>query len=76
MEKAKIFMKGRSQAVRIPKKYRFNASEVEIRREGNSIVLSPIIDREAALRAFHALPPCPDFQIERDDLPVQDRNLF
>ncbi len=76
METTKIFMVGRSQAVRIPKKYRFKASEVEIRREGDSIVLSPIVDKQAALRAFLALPPCPDFQIERDDQPVQERNLF
>jgi antitoxin VapB len=77
METTKIFMVGRSQAVRIPKKYRFNASQVEIRRQGDSIVLSPIIDREAALRAFHALPPCPDFQIDREDVQkIQERNLF
>ena len=77
METTKIFMAGRSQAVRIPKKYRFNASQVEIRRQGNSIILSPISDKEAALRAFLAMPPCPDFQIDRDDLQqVQERDLF
>jgi antitoxin VapB len=28
MDKAKIFMNGKSQAVRLPKKYRFNSEEV------------------------------------------------
>ena len=37
--RAKIFWSGRSQAVRIPKEFRFDATEVNIRREGNSVVL-------------------------------------
>ena len=77
METTQIFKIGRSQAVRIPKKYRFNAAKVEIRRQGDSIVLSPIADKEAALRAFHEMPTCPDFQIDRDDAQkIQERNLF
>jgi antitoxin VapB len=33
LEKAKVFMSGRSQAVRIPAEYRFSSSEVYIRRD-------------------------------------------
>lgn len=44
MEKAKVFWSGRSQAVRLPKKYRFQAEEVRIRRHGNSVILEPIAD--------------------------------
>jgi antitoxin VapB len=33
LEKAKVFMSGRSQAVRIPAEFRFSASEVYIRRD-------------------------------------------
>jgi antitoxin VapB len=42
-EKAKVFMSGRSQAVRIPAEYRFNTSEVYIRRDASSgaLILSP-----------------------------------
>jgi antitoxin VapB len=32
-EKAKVFMSGRSQAVRIPAEYRFNANEVYVRKD-------------------------------------------
>jgi antitoxin VapB len=41
--KAKVFMSGRSQAVRIPAEYRFTASEVYIRRDPRSgdVILSP-----------------------------------
>ena len=42
METAKIFWSGRSQAVRLPKEYRFEAEEVRIRREGNAVILEPI----------------------------------
>jgi len=38
-QKAKIFWSGRSQAVRLPKEFRFDAKEVEISRHGNTIVL-------------------------------------
>jgi antitoxin VapB len=42
MDTAKIFWSGRSQAVRLPKEYRFTSSEVRIRRQGNAVVLEPI----------------------------------
>ncbi len=38
---AKIFMNGRSQAVRLPKEYRFDTDEVYITRQGQNIILSP-----------------------------------
>ncbi len=38
---AKVFMSGRSQAVRLPKAYRFDCDEVEIAREGEAVVLRP-----------------------------------
>jgi antitoxin VapB len=39
--KAKIFMNNRSQAVRLPKDFQFQAQEVFIRKEGSEVVLSP-----------------------------------
>lgn len=42
MDIAKIFWSGHSQAVRLPKKYRFTSTEVRIRRQGNAVVLEPI----------------------------------
>ena len=41
METAKVFKNGRSQAIRIPKKYRFHTSKVNIRQDGESIILTP-----------------------------------
>jgi antitoxin VapB len=42
METAKIFWSGRSQAVRLPKDFRFDTEEVRIRRHGNAVILEPI----------------------------------
>ncbi len=39
---AKIFMHGRSQAVRLPKEFRLPGKEVRVRRDGNKIILEPI----------------------------------
>lgn len=39
---AKIFKNGRSQAVRLPKEFRFEGSEVKIKREGKAVIIEPI----------------------------------
>lgn len=49
METAKIFENGRSQAVRLPKKFRFVEDEVLIQRIGEAIILLP---KEAAWQTF------------------------
>ena len=38
---AKVFMNGRSQAVRLPKEFRFGCKVVFVQKEGNDLVLSP-----------------------------------
>jgi antitoxin VapB len=39
---AKLFMNGRSQAVRLPKEVRFEGTEVRIRRSGDGVLLEPV----------------------------------
>ncbi|MDQ8028488.1 MAG: AbrB/MazE/SpoVT family DNA-binding domain-containing protein [Brevundimonas sp.] len=41
-ETAKIFTHGGSQAVRLPKAFRFEGKEVRIRKEGDAVVLEPV----------------------------------
>ena len=38
---AKLFQNGRSQAVRLPKEFRFKGTEVKIRKEGEKVILEP-----------------------------------
>jgi antitoxin VapB len=42
MDKARLFWTGRSQAVRLPKKFRLPGTEVQIRRHGAAVILEPI----------------------------------
>ncbi|MER9680744.1 type II toxin-antitoxin system VapB family antitoxin [Mesorhizobium sp. M0184] len=42
MRKTKGFWSGRSQAVRLPKEYRFDTEEVLIRRHGQSVIFEPL----------------------------------
>jgi len=44
VETAKLFWSGRSQAVRLPKEFRFRGKEVRIRRHGSSVILEPVAD--------------------------------
>lgn len=41
MDTAKVFENGRSQAVRLPKKYRFDCDEVVVQQLGASLILTP-----------------------------------
>ncbi len=42
---AKIFMNGRSQAVRLPKEFRLSGTEVNISRVGDAILLEPVKEK-------------------------------
>jgi antitoxin VapB len=44
MDRAKIFWSGRSQAVRLPKDFRFPGEEVRIRRHGSAVILEPVAE--------------------------------
>jgi antitoxin VapB len=70
----KIFKNGNSQAVRLPKGYRFGSEtrEVSIRREGELILLEPVRVKEwpeEFWRAFEGMPE--DF--ERSSQHAQER---
>ena len=66
---------GNSQAVRLPKEYRFSGKEVVIRRVGNAIVLLPKDDPwEVMFGAVQEFPE--DFVLTRQQPPVQERELI
>ena len=72
---AKLFTTGRSQAVRLPKEFRFEGSEVFIRKEGNEVILSgKPVSREDFFNS--SARPTDDFMTERVDLEAEKRELF
>lgn len=71
METAKLFWSGRSQAVRLPKDFRIEGSEVRIRRHGAAVILEPIAQDWAWLDAL-AGPVDTDFQQAVGEQPVAE----
>jgi antitoxin VapB len=64
LEKARVFMSGRSQAVRIPAQFRFSAGEVYIRRDprnGDVILSQAPASLEEIFAALDALGVPEDF---------------
>lgn len=49
---AKLFMHGRSQAVRLPKEFRLPGKEVRVRRVGQGILLQPVERNAKRVRAI------------------------
>ncbi len=76
---AKLFRNGRSQAVRLPAEYRFDGSEVYIRRDSatGDVILSR---RPESWQDFFELMKTidvpEDFMADRGDIPPQKRDLF
>ena len=72
---AKIFMNGRSQAIRLPKEFRFDGDEVYVRRIGADVVISskkPTWDEFFNQKSVF----CDDFLSNREDSAPQERDFF
>ena len=72
---AKVFMNGRSQAIRLPKEFRFDTDEVYIRKVGNEVIITStkpswneFFEQETAFGN--------DFLNDRDDTVPQERESF
>ena len=76
MPTAKVFKSGNSQAIRLPKEFRFDAAEVEIFRRGDEVILR----RKSGnlVRAYELLTYLADDFMEggRQDAPPQQREGF
>ena len=72
---AKVFMNGRSQAVRLPAKFRFSCPEVFVEKQWDVLVLRP---KPTGWDDFFARKsPVPaDFLKDRKDHPPEKRELF
>ena len=72
MEVAKIFQSGRSQAIRLPKAFRFEGKEVVVKHFGNGVLLLPFNNpweiMQEAVFEFED-----NFLLEREDQGIQSR---
>lgn len=61
---ARVFQSGNSQAVRLPKEFRFDVDRVEITQEGDALILRPHVDKRepwSSLKAALARSVSEDF---------------
>ena len=70
MQTAKIFLNGRSQAVRLPKDFRFSDNDVFIKKIGKMVVLLPKDDPWSSL--VNSLDQFTDDFMETRDQPTQN----
>ena len=73
MDTAKLFENGKSQAVRLPRAYRFRGTKVYIKKMGNAVVLIPEQDSWSSLtESLHLFSD--DFMAERGQPDPQERD--
>lgn len=74
---AKLFTHGRSQAVRLPKAYRFAGTEVRITRIGDRVILEPLIPGPVPWNEIDRTGDNPFMPEGRDQPPLPpDRRIF
>ncbi|PID47107.1 MAG: AbrB/MazE/SpoVT family DNA-binding domain-containing protein [Proteobacteria bacterium] len=72
---AKLFLNGQSQAVRLPKRFRFeNVSEVFVKKIGNSLILTP--KKKDVWGDFFDNLQNFEGKIKRDQPNLQERDYF
>ena len=75
METAKLFKNGQSQAVRLPKKCRFEGTEVNVKKIGDAVLLMPIITSWNPLLKSIAMFP-EDLDFDKDAPEYKEKDLF
>lgn len=75
MKTAKVFQNGQSQAIRLPKEFRFQGNVVFVKRMGNGILLIPTKNPwEPLLNSLDEFSE--DFMTDRMQPPPQSRESF
>jgi len=75
MKTAKLFRNGQSQAVRLPKEFRFEGDFVYVKKSGNAVILIPAADSwDTLVRSLDKFSD--DFLTERNQPKSQGRELF
>jgi antitoxin VapB len=73
MATAKLFWSGRSQAVRLPKDFRFSGDHVRIRRHGSAVILEPVARDWDWLDALPGKLDDDVVQAVNEEVPQQER---
>ena len=70
-----LFRNGRNQAVRIPREFELAGTQALMRKDGDSLVITPI-KTSRLLDLLAAWQPLAEDLPDAEDLPVQQRDIF
>ncbi len=73
---ASLFRNGRNQAIRIPREFEFEGTEVTVRKEGTRLIIEPTQTKHPFIAFLESLEPLNESLPEIEDLPPLDRELF
>jgi antitoxin VapB len=75
--RAKVFWTGRSQAIRLPKEFRFAGEEVLISRDGDRVILEPDSGWPPGFFEWLLSAPLPaDFEVPSREGPARSSDVF
>ena len=78
--RAKVFWTGRSQAIRLPKEFRFATPEVDIHRDGDRVIIEPVEverDQQGWPRAWWDLAgAAPELDLGNRGRPLERDDVF
>jgi len=72
----KLFRNGRSQAVRLPREFRFEGDQVRLRRVGRGVLIEPVLDVPGWYEALDAAGEGPFMADQRDQPMTPSRHVF
>lgn len=75
---ARVFMSGRSQAVRLPQEFRFSTDTVAVRKVGESVVLSPLYEdwEDYLANAPRIGDDFIEIMAQMEEPPIEERESF
>lgn len=76
MPYARVFQSGNSQAVRLPKEFRFSSDRVEIIRRGNEVILRECANNAQVIFDLLNSLPANFMTQDREDALPQERDAF
>jgi len=74
MTKAKVFMNGRSQAIRLPKEFRVSGDEVYITKQNGKLIIFEL-PQKTWPELINELPAFPDFDVNRKTVSGKPRKV-
>lgn len=72
----RLFRNGRNQAIRIPREFELEGSEAIIRKEGNRLIVEPVVQTHRLVNMLKSLSPIDESFPDIEDPVIDDEDIF